>query len=692
MKLIIKIKYNMEFLYIRSNKDLTDKVKFGYVGSQKNGLKNRLKSSITELSYYSKYEKVYGIIKKETYNSYKEFDKIFSIDCKKNKSTGYQLLDELKKYICNNRPLDEFIYKEGIPLIEKIVDEVFPLLGLDCVKKFSDEELRKLEKLTYDEYNFEQKIIELNLKNNVRDYQLTIIKYIENKLKQDKKIYLELATGGGKSFIVYNVINLLNIENIIIFSPRIKINKQNINSKYLNIIEGEIEIYNNKKLEGDKTKKIYCFCVQSLIKAEKLIKEYNLTNCFVWFDEAHHTIENNIDNFFLKDDKHIKYKIFTSASPGKNISEQKDIFGEHYKPISIKELKHEKWLCDLECRIIDCENENSLNINLLVWNIKNFEKEKRKYGFSFHSRDENAFSLFIKHYELYKKNITITKPFLLIQYKQEIKEKLKTVLLDYNYLSVEDFEKENFGSIAYVVKKYDMGYDFKDLDYIIFSDPKTSDKDIIQCIGRGLRSDGKGDMGKNLNKKLLIMLPTSNKETNFDKIIAVLRYIVHDLGVDFDETKHYKIERKNCVCDGKEISYDGLETDKSKLLELLYEKELIKKINTKKLIEICRKEKIYDEKVYENFRKKFSYLKLKTNIYDYENFKWKLVVDPEGKIYYTTREECEKRKTEICDEFKNKESGEEYKKFLKLINLRGYIELNRYDCRLPPYNDLKTYY
>ena len=46
--------------------------------------------------------------------------------------------------------------------------------------------------------------------------------------------------------------------------------------------------------------------------------------------------------------------------------------------------------------------------------------------------------------------------------------------------------------MAYVVKKFSMGYDFEGIDYIIFTDRKTSYKDIIQSIGcRGLRSDKK---------------------------------------------------------------------------------------------------------------------------------------------------------------------------------------------------------
>ena len=37
----------------------------------------------------------------------------------------------------------------------------------------------------------------------------------------------------------------------------------------------------------------------------------------------------------------------------------------------------------------------------------------------------------------------------------------------------------------------------KKLDFICFSDPKFSIKDIKQCIGRGIRPDGLGPYGSN---------------------------------------------------------------------------------------------------------------------------------------------------------------------------------------------------
>ena len=95
---------------------------------------------------------------------------------------------------------------------------------------------------------------------------------------------------------------------------------------------------------------------------------------------------------------------------------------------------------------------------------------------------------------------------------------------------------ENPKHMAYVVKQYDMGYDFEELDYIVFSDPKLSFKDVIQSIGRGTRSDKKGENGINLDKKLLLMLPTfiTEEENNkYRNVIEVLRYLVLDLEIDY---------------------------------------------------------------------------------------------------------------------------------------------------------------
>jgi predicted helicase len=87
----------------------------------------------------------------------------------------------------------------------------------------------------------------------LRDYQITAINYIIKQLELNNKIYLCLATGAGKSQIAFNVISKIKPLNIFIFSPRITIRKQNIDEKYLNIL-------------NDYDYNIYSYCYQSYKK------------------------------------------------------------------------------------------------------------------------------------------------------------------------------------------------------------------------------------------------------------------------------------------------------------------------------------------------------------------------------------------------------------------------------------------
>ena len=138
-----------------------------------------------------------------------------------------------------------------------------------------------------------------------------------------------------------------------------------------------------------------------------------------------------------------------------------------------------------------------------------------------------------------------------------------------------------------------MGYDFNKLDYIAITDSKTSFKDIIQCIGRGTRPDGLGENGKNLNKELLLMLPTFivNEDKNeYKNIIEVLRYLILDLEINIVDKLinpidiiDNSLEDKNK--EGKE--YDGYEKNSSKLLDLLYSNNIINPINLNTLKIFC---------------------------------------------------------------------------------------------------------
>ena len=546
----------------------------------------------------------------------------------------------------------------------------------------------------------------------VREYQNTIIDNTIVKLHEIHKVYLELATGGGKSYINYKIISHINPDTIIIFSPRKKINKQNISKKYLSLLNNNYLVYNcsnntnfyefKQKCIRENKQIIIVACPQSSNeKVYNIIKTHNLINIFIWYDEAHNTIENwvnKLDNkiikFFLEDNTKIINRLYTSASPDKeHINKYLNIFGELYSPIKVKELIKLKWLCPIKCKILQYDIKD---FNLIKWILDGFTKDTKNFGFSFHSRDNNAFNLFYKHYDLFINSKTNIKPYLLINDSglSEINNtKLKEIKLEYNFRDDKNFES-NTKSMGYVVKQYDMGYDFKDLDYIVITDPKVSYKDIIQCIGRGFRPDIKGENGRNLNKELLLKLPVyiNEEDTNdYKNIIEVLRYLILDLDIDIEKILINPIK----LTDSEELSneeYKGDKINNSILLDLLYSHNILEKVNTKSLIKFCKTYKVNNEQDYYRFKEHNPSLNLKNNLYEYPGFYWKNVIDTNNELYYNTKLECKKAKSTLIKDFQKKLNEKQYNAFLDNLEDKGWFELNKYDSKIPPYHDLDKYY
>jgi hypothetical protein len=330
---------------------------------------------------------------------------------------------------------------------------------------------------------------------NERDYQTTIINFSKNEFLLKNKLYIELPTGGGKSYIVYNLLKYLKSDFIIILSPRKIVNLQNILQKYLQILKDNYIIFNYSSDNNfnnfllNKNKKIVICCTQSITKIYEKIILNNITNITIWFDEAHWGIEEWIDNlyndrisqFWLLNNKHIKNRIFTSASPNKLIINQNEnIFGKLYSPIKVRELIDLNWLSRIKPYVYSENKENVNNINYIICD---FHEKNRKFGFSFHNQQKNAFNLFYKHYIEYKSNKTHIKPFLLVSNKFTIKKepKLQEIELEYNYRDIKTYENTVY-SIGYVVAKYSMGYDFHKIDFIYLSDPKLSIQDINNVL------------------------------------------------------------------------------------------------------------------------------------------------------------------------------------------------------------------
>jgi len=745
----------MHNVYIKNNSDWLDKYKFGYVKGEEENLSNRLHDSSEEHSELSNFINIYSFNKTDNYKlGYKQFDKIVSLiasDVRKIEmvediySIKLPLFKELNQYLVKSKTKssNEFIYKNGIELLIRILKEEFSLLGLELVKEYSEEEIEGINKavveknrnLLEEDYKQLLKLKEESRKSKPkitnqqkkdeykwyeREYQRIIIEYGINKLENLHKFYLELATGGGKSYIIYQILSKIKPSTIVIFSPRKNINKQNSSTKYLSILNNDYLVYNcsnsadfenfKNKCKKENKKMIIVACPQgSNEKVYDIINTNNLSNILIWFDEAHWAIENWVSkldnryiNFFLENTDKITNRIFSSASPDKEIvSQYPQIFGDLYSPIKVKELIASKWLCPINCKILEYDIPN---FNLLTWILDGFIENNKSFGFSFHSRDNNAFNLFYKHYESFIKSETKIKPYLLIQdagLNEPNIDKLKDIRVDYNFRDVRDFENkknlpdENPKNMAYVVKQYDMGYDFQELDYIIITDPKVSFKDIIQCIGRGTRPDKKGPNGTNLDKELLLMLPTFIKEEDkneYKNIIEVLRYLILDLEINIEKQLINSIDPS---ADSKEtigLDYKGNKNNSSKLLDLLYANNILNRVNTKTLIKFCIQYEIKTEQDYYRFKDSNPSLNLKNNLYEYPGFYWKNVIDPNNAVYYSSKIECKESKEKLINDYKQKLNEEKYDEFLEDIEDNGWIELNKYDIKIPPYRDLDKFY
>jgi hypothetical protein len=567
----------------------------------------------------------------------------------------------------------EFYDKKIINLIENHIKN----LGI-LYKKLSKQEIDNLVRCKRNK--------ELNYLWYERDYQKSTIKYSIDELLLKNKIYIELPTGAGKSYIVYNLFQYLKSDFIIIISPRKIINLQNIAKKYLKILT-DIYITFNYSIDNNfddylklPNKKIVICCTQSVDKIYEKIVLNNITNITIWFDEAHWSIEEYLHNknaeFWLLNNINIKYRIFTSASPNKErIIKNEHIFGKLYAPIKIKELIKLKWLSTIKPYVY---SENIESVNSIKYIINDFNKQKRHFGFSFHNKQRNAFNLFYNHYTEYKNNKTDINPFLLVSdnFNIEKESRLQEIKLDYDYRDIKIYES-TINSIGYVVAKYSMGYDFNKLDFICLSDPKLSIQDIKQCIGRGIRPDELGIYGSNKEKSLIISLPVYIKENNkYETVIEVLKYLLHDIEIPLSEIE-FKNRHKSIVeKENTTAEYTGINDVKSILLDLLeldnkrvstgitYEKarKIIADKNIKdkesyyKLCETDNRLSKEPDIIYKGqFTNWIDYLSIKRVYYELENCKSKineyLAIFPEIKKNYLNLSIISKQLSEIDEKF-----------------------------------------
>jgi len=442
--------------------------------------------------------------------------------------------------------------------------EVADMTGMKHSRIFLEQKLKR-ETIMHEELDkknarLSPKTIIKKVPWSERPYQRQIIEEGYEILMREKKLYVELATGGGKSFIVYNLFKKLLSDVFVIFSPRKKINEQNAGETYLQILGiSSGNVYNTSSSKKYRGEKIIISCIQSYKKVAELIQSENLRNISIWFDEAHWSVEKwirldaddkHIKRFLMQNDTHIQHRIFTSASPTRGlVGFEKGVLGELYCPIKVCELIEQKWLCPIDPYIFSLQSEKE-TLNLSETILYNFGILRRTFGFSFHNTQLSAFTLFQQHFSKYVSGETRIKPFFLVGegFSHESIPRIQ-MALDYPFESIVEYEK-SINSIGYVVQQYSMGYDFNKLDMICLSDPKLSAQDIIQCIGRGTRPDKLGEGGKNRDKVFDVLIPVfieedSGIDSKFHRTIAVLSYLKYDIGIEFDKMNFIDSVREN---------------------------------------------------------------------------------------------------------------------------------------------------
>jgi len=663
------------YFYIQNNKDWNyeNKVKYGIAEDYNTRLKT------DQHSYKSEFISLYEYNINENYKlKYKEVDNIISKQRKNNlkiiidkyyPNINFENLFKIKDFLINHGGGTEFIKFEGIELLEQILLNDFSKLGI-IIRKIPKEEWNIINDDEDDDYEDEDNIYEydegnsikqniddVNYKqNDIRDYQEIIINETLLNINRDNRAYISLATGGGKSFVSYTIIDelLKDIKStLIILTPRINICSQNIKGKYLKLLSNNYNIYNKDNLDkiNKDNNNIICCCINSYKKIVKIIVNANLDNVLIWFDEAHYGIENWVINsndfkdFLLNDNKFIKYRLFTSASPDKDfVSKYNRIFGEFINPIKINYLMDDDWLCKIDTYIYKEEiNEDITDIDNVKFIIDKFGN--KNIGLCFCNSCDNALNLFKYHLELYEKNKDIPKPFLLLNSNKidEYIENKNISIKNSNLFSIEGYEEEgDFTRIGYIVKMYSMGYDNHKIDFIYFKDPKMSHKDIIQSIGRGLRPDGLKENGKNLNKRTNIIIPVyindKDNAKNYDKIKEVIKYLILDIEINFKDIKIINKKKNNKFNE----KIDDIKKDNEFIEDIqtiLYEIQN-KNMTEQMIIRQLRYNDINNHKKYLNYIKENPKLNFPEKIFEkFPSFNFNNTYKNNSSPYYS-REEC----------------------------------------------------
>lgn len=693
------------FLYIKLNSEYSHYFKGGFTECPE----RRLHDGFTEHLHKSTYETIYKITQNSS--NVKCPDRIiFNLA---NRESICPNISKLKVLIKDGGT--EFIDNFNKEIFKKCIEEDLLLFGI-TVEKMPDAEVARINE-TRPILNKEDNIIEELykqleltkidsyeniLRNKIQEQYVTDI---INELNKYNRVSVKAPTGFGKTAIMYKTINILKPINILILTPRINLNHQFIDdkyTKYLNIkynyyrySNGYItNIYDDSNNIDLSQNNILVACYQSRKTLIKYIERYSINFDLVIFDEAHFISgwtdkikdETKIEEKYLLNNISIKNRIFTTATPV--IEMTPNIFGKVIEKVAIYELVNEQILCNIETIIKKLDNKKQEYGDLSKLIIKSMIQYNKKKGIVYVNSCKNAENLFklMKTQREVIPYIYISKDKITLIDKINIDNDENVEMMEYINMKEQlfQFEKCCEKSVIIVVGKLGYGYDNSWIDFICFGDSRTSDIDIRQIVGRGLRWD------KILypNKILHILVPCYKNELNdFEEnkaLDAYMNYIISEYGIDninkiiinkSDETN--ESERSGKQYKGEDIPIEIYKNWCTTGHNMFTKFILFLKINN-----------INDEITYNKLKENHEWLisigKIKEK---YPKFGFRLI-HPNNINYYWNKKDAE-QSFEFNDNKLKEELGKE--KYKKLDFANKLYKISKMDIKIPNI-DFNLYY
>jgi len=574
---------------------------------------------------------------------------------------------------------------------KKIMDEIIPFLEKTNIK-FKVLNKEEINQIIFDD-KFSSLIklkhinnIKINIKNNKKEILNNHLKYvinnydtilrnqlqqnyiidISNKLIDYNRVFIKAPTGFGKTHLYYKIINKFNFNKILFLTPRRDLNLQILDDKYssyLNLDEFSIIHFSHNKNFILTDKFIMTSCYQSNKQLLEFIQHNNIIFDIIIFDESH-ILDSWLNNSFLIDNI-TNYRIFGSATPTETIEINTNIFGQIVEKINVSSLLSYKLLCDIETIIKQLNNQKKQYHNLkdlIIDSMINFNKRK---GIIYLNTQENVKTL----YKLLKKQNQIN---TYIYISDNIDNDFDT--------NIKNFEDDINKAVIIAVGKISYGYDNNNIDFICIGDPRQSDIDIRQIIGRGLRWNKKDYPNKILHLLIPLYRDEFNNYENNEHLKKYLDYIIGECEKDiiFKSDGSFKISDK--LNESTESNnYDGdIET-----IEILREYSTTGYNKFTDFMRFLRKNNIYDERSYNHFREINNWIPEIGNIHEkYPKFCFRNI-HPNNINYYWDKQEALNAYT-LCDEILMIKLGKD--KYRKCNYNNKLIKINELDNKIPIIN------